>query len=810
MKFGYFDDEAKEYVITTPKTPLPWINYLGSQDFFGLFSNTAGGYDFYKDAKLLRLTRYRYNNCPLDNGGRYYYIKDGDTIWNPGWQPTQTPLDSYSCRHGLGYSVITGSKNGVEAKLEAFVPVGDSCEINRITLTNDSDVTKTLDLFSMVEFCLWNAEDDSTNFQRNFSTGEVEVIGSTIYHKTEYRERRNHYAVYSVNKPIEGFDTSRDAFVGVYNGFANPEAVLEGKSRNSVAHGWALVGSHHLKVTLTPGACEDFVFVLGYCENPVDQKFEAPGIINKKPANELLAKYKTSAQVDAALDDLHNYWNKLLSTYRVDTEDERLNRLVNVWNQYQCMVTFNMSRSASYFESGMGRGMGFRDSCQDLLGFVHLIPERARERIIDIANTQFEDGSTYHQYQPLTKKGNAAIGGGFNDDPLWLIACVSAYIRETGDFSILDEKCAFDSDFSKAVPLMEHLDRSFSYTTKNRGPHKLPLIGRADWNDCLNLNCFSAEPGESFQITGPSEGPVAESVFIAGMYVKYGKEYSDLLRATGNTARADEVDQLVADMTAAIEDAGWDGEWFIRAYDANSNPVGSHVCEEGQIYIEPQGMCVMAGVGVDNGKAQKALDSVKERLDTKYGIVLLQPAYTKYHLELGEISSYPPGYKENAGIFCHNNPWIACAEAVMGHGDRAFEVFKKTCPVYLEEISEIHRTEPYVYCQMVAGCDAPTHGEGKNSWLTGTAAWTFTCISQYLLGIQPTLQGLQLNPCIPHDMKGYKLDRTYRGTTYHITFDNTAGVEKGVKSVTVDGAPIEGNILPLTDKKEVEVVVTMG
>ncbi len=810
MKFGYFDDEAKEYVITTPKTPLPWINYLGSQDFFGLFSNTAGGYDFYKDAKLLRLTRYRYNDCPLDCGGRYYYIKDGDTIWNPGWQPTQTPLDSYSCRHGLGYSIITGSKNGVEAKMEAFVPVKDSCEINRITLTNDSNETKNLDLFSMVEFCLWNAEDDSTNFQRNFSTGEVEVIGSTIYHKTEYRERRRHYAVYSVNKPIEGFDTSRDAFVGVYNGFANPEAVLEGKSRNSVAHGWALVGSHHLKVTLAPGASEDFVFVLGYCENPVEEKFEAPGIINKKPANELLAKYQTSAQVDAALDELHTYWTKLLSTYRVDTEDERLNRLVNVWNQYQCMVTFNMSRSASYFESGMGRGMGFRDSCQDLLGFVHLIPERARERIIDIANTQFEDGSTYHQYQPLTKKGNAAIGGGFNDDPLWLIACVSAYIRETGDFSILDEKCAFDSDFSKAVPLMEHLDRSFNYTTKNRGPHKLPLIGRADGNDCLNLNCFSAEPGESFQITGPSEGPVAESVFIAGMYVKYGKEYSDLLRATGNDKRADEVDSLVAEMTTAIEGAGWDGEWFVRAYDANSNPVGSHTCEEGQIYIEPQGMCVMAGVGVDNGKAQKALDSVKERLDTKYGIVLLQPAYTKYHLELGEISSYPPGYKENAGIFCHNNPWIACAEAVMGHGDRAFEVFKKTCPVYLEEISEIHRTEPYVYCQMVAGCDAPSHGEGKNSWLTGTAAWTFTCISQYLLGIQPTLQGLQLNPCIPHDMAGYKLDRTYRGTTYHITFDNTAGVEKGVKSVVVDGSPIDGNILPLTDKKEVNVVVTMG
>lgn len=811
MKYGHFDDAAREYVIDTPRTPLPWINYLGSTDFFSLISNTAGGYSFYKDAKLLRLTRYRYNNCPLDNGGRYYYIKDGDTVWNPGWQPVQTELDEYSCRHGMGYTRITGVKNQIEASLLAFVPLHDSCEINRLVITNKSDTKRHLDLFSFVEFCLWNAQDDMSNFQRNFSTGEVEVIGSTIYHKTEYRERRNHYAIYTVNCPVDGFDTSRDEFIGVYNGFSDPQVVKEGKSHNSIAHGWQPIGSHHISIDLEPGESKSYIFLLGYCENPKDQKWEAPNVINKTPAKKLIEAYSTDAQVDAAYDELNKYWNELLSRYTLTSKDEKLNRVVNIWNQYQCMVTFNMSRSASYYESGLGRGMGFRDSCQDLLGFVHLIPDRARARIIDIANTQFEDGSTYHQYQPLTKRGNADIGGGFNDDPLWLIAGTSAYLRETGDYSILDEKCDFDNDHSKAAPLMEHLRRSFGFTTTHLGPHSLPLIGRADWNDCLNLNCFSEEPGESFQTFGPSEGPVAESVFIAGMYVKYGNEYADICDHLGLKDEAADVRSKVADMTKAVESAGWDGEWFIRAFDAYGNPVGSHVCEEGQIYIEPQGMCVMAGIGKDDGKAEQALESVKERLDSKFGIMLHQPAYTKYHVELGEISSYPPGYKENAGIFCHNNPWIACAETVVGHGNRAFEVFKKTCPIYLEDISEIHRTEPYVYCQMVAGRDAATFGEGKNSWLTGTAAWTFTTISQYILGIYPTLDGLSVNPCIPSDVDKYTVDRIYRGATYHITVLNPSHVEKGIKSLTVDGVKVDGNVItPAAAGSEVNVTAEMG
>lgn len=811
MKFGYFDDARQEYVITSPTTPLPWINYLGCENFFSLISNTCGGYSFYKDAKLLRLTRYRYNNIPTDTNGRYYYIKDGDTIWNPGWQPVQTELDSYSCRHGLGYSVFTSTKNELTAELTAFVPLNNNCEINRLTLKNTSNQAKDISLFSYIEFCLWNAVDDMTNFQRNFSIGEVEIEGSAIYHKTEYRERRNHYAVYAVNTAIDGYDTDRDSFLGAYRGVNRPIVVEQGKSTNSKASGWAPIGSHNINVTLQPGEEMSYVFVLGYLEIDEDNKWEAPGVINKAPAKEMLAKFETNEQVETALDELKEHWTTLLSKYTVETNDDKLTRMVNTWNQYQCMVTFNMSRSASYYESGTGRGMGFRDSCQDLLGFVHLIPDRARERIIDIASTQFEDGSAYHQYQPLTKKGNMDIGSGFNDDPLWLIAGVSAYIKETGDFGILEESVPFDNDESKAQPLMEHLRRSFNFTRTNLGPHGLPLIGRADWNDCLNLNCFSKTPGESFQTCSNFESGKAESVFIAGMFVRYGKEYAELCKRTGNQAEAELVLAAVDKMYDAVLENGWDGEWFLRAYDAFSEKIGSKECEDGQIFIEPQGFCVLAGIGVKEGLAEKALNSVKERLDTKYGVMLLQPAYKDYHLNLGEVSSYPPGYKENAGIFCHNNPWVSIAETVIGRGDRAFEIYKKTCPAYVEDISEIHRTEPYVYSQMVAGADAPRHGEAKNSWLTGTAAWTFVNVSQYIIGIRPEFDGLVVDPCIPSDMPGFKATRIFREATYNITVENPNGAQKGVAKLVVDGQEMSGNIIPFVDgKKEYNVTITLG
>ena len=811
MKFGHFDDVNKEYVITSPRTPLPWINYLGCEDFFSLKSNTCGGYSFYKDAKLLRLTRYRYNNVPLDSNGLYYFIKDGDTVWNPGWMPTKTELDDYKCRHGLGYSIFEGKKNGISAVLTDFVPMCTACEVNKLTLTNESDEKKDFTLFSYVEFCLWNAMDDMTNFQRNFSTGEVEIHGSTIYHKTEYRERRNHYAIFSVNADIDGFDTDRDSFLGAYGENRAPEVVMTGKAKNSVASGWAPVGSHQINISLAPGESRDLVFVLGYVENKKDEKWEGLNKVNRKPAEAMLAKFDTTEKADQALADLKAYWNGLLSHFTVSSSEEKLDRMVNVWHQYQCMVTFNMSRSASYFESGIGRGMGFRDSCQDLLGFVHLIPDRARQRILDIASTQFEDGSAYHQYQPLTKKGNADIGSGFNDDPLWLIAGTAAYIKETGDYSILDEITPYDNDASKATDFMEHLRRSFNYTVNHLGPHGLPLIGRADWNDCLNLNCFSEEPGESFQTFGPSEGPNAESVFIAGMFVKYGKDYAAICRHRGLEEEAKEAEKQIEKMEQTVLDAGWDGEWYLRAYDHYKHKVGSKECEEGKIFIEPQGFCVIAEIGLKDGYCLKAMESVEKHLDTKYGIVLLQPCYTKYHVELGEITSYPGGYKENAGIFCHNNPWISIAETVVGRGNRAWQVYTRTCPAYIEDISEIHRTEPYVYSQMIAGKDAPNFGEAKNSWLTGTAAWTFLDVSQYILGIRPDYDGLVVDPCIPASLDGFSAKRDFRGVTYHITVKNPNGAEKGVASMTVDGTPVEGNMIPFDgSKKEVQVEVVMG
>ena len=812
MQYGNFDDALREYVIDTPRTPLPWINYLGSEDFFALVSNTAGGYCFYKDARLRRLTRYRYNGSPLDADGFHIYLRQEDgTLWNPGWQPVQRELDSYQCRHGLGYTVIRGSLGGITAEQTLLVPRQDSCLLLQLELTNTSEQERHITVFPYIEFCLWDAMDDSSNFQRNFSTGEVEVTPRAIYHKTEYRERRDHYAVLWADRDYDGFDTSRDAFLGVYGSPAAPAAAVSGRCTGSVAHGWAPVGAMEFQLTLKPGEKQRILLGLGYVENPEAEKFTAPGVINKEKALAMMEKYSAPGSFDAALEALKEFWGGLLSLYQADTGDEKVDRMVNIWNQYQCMVTFNMSRSASYFESGMGRGMGFRDSCQDLLGFVHMIPEKARQRLLDIAATQFPDGSAYHQYQPLTKKGNLAVGSGFNDDPLWLVAGTDAYLKETGDFSILEAQVPFDNDESLAQPLLEHLRRSVHYTITHLGPHGLPLIGRADWNDCLNLNCFSAHPGESFQITGPSEGPVAESVFIGGMFVKYGSAYAELCGKLGLAEEAAQVGQAVGDMEKAVLTAGWDGAWFRRAYDAYGEPVGSHLCREGQIFIEPQGMCVMAGIGKESGQAAQALKSVEERLDTKYGIVLLQPAYTQYYLNLGEISSYPPGYKENAGIFCHNNPWIVCAEAELGHGDRAFQVYRRTCPAYTEAISEIHRTEPYVYSQMVAGRDAPTFGEAKNSWLTGTAAWTFLSISQSILGVQPTLDGLRIDPCVPESWKNFRVRRCYRGAWYEIHVTNPKGVQKGVAAVTVDGASISGNVLPVAEPgSRVAVEVTLG
>ena len=799
MKYGHFDDTLREYVIDTPATPLPWINYLGSSDFFSIISNTGGGYCFYKDAKLRRLTRYRYNNVPYDQDGRHYYIKDEGTLWNPGFLPCKTALDSYKCRHGLNYTIFESTKNDLSVKLTCFVPLNDTCEINMMTVKNAGRSEKSIQLYSAIEWCLWDTVDDSQNFQRNLSIGEVEIDGSALYHKSEYRERRDHYAFYSVNAPVNGYDTDRESFIGRFGSWEAPKMVQMGQSGGSNASGWAPIASHRIDLTLAPGEEKSFIFIIGYVENDQKDKWESKGVINKTKAKAIMARYADTAAVESAFQALKDHWSQLLERFCITSPNDKLNRMVNIWHQYQCMMTFNLSRSASYFESGVGRGMGFRDSCQDLLGFVHLVPERARQRILDIAAVQFEDGSTYHQYQPLTKRGNADVGTGFNDDPLWLVACTAAYIRETGKADILDELVPFDNQPGSEEPLFEHLRRSINYTVTHKGPHGLPLIGRADWNDCLNLNCFSDKPGESFQTVANFESGKAESVLIAGIFVKYAKEYADLCRFYGSKEESDAVLREVDTISQAVLDNGWDGEWFLRAYDAFENKIGSHECEEGQIFIEPQGFCVMAGIGIEEGYAERALVSVRKRLLNDFGIELLGPCYSEYHKELGEITSYPESYKENGSVFCHNNPWVSIAETKLGHAEEAFDTYRRSCPAYVEEFSEIHRTEPYVYSQMIAGRKAPRYGEAKNSWLTGTAAWTFVCVSQALLGIAPHYNGLMIDPCVPAELSSYTVKRQFRGALYTVTVHNTG---KKAFEMKVDGKPVNGNIIPFEDGKE--------
>ncbi len=807
MRFGHFDDEASEYVITTPRTPAPWINYLGSEKFFSLVSHTAGGYSFHRDARLRRLTRYRYNNLPADTGGRYLYVHDAGDVWTPTWLPTRAELDRFEARHGLGYTRIVGERNAIEVDTLLFVPFGEDAEVQRVRVTNTGSAGKEIGLFSYVEFCLWNAYDDQTNYQRNLSIGEVEVEqdgphGTAVYHRSEYRERRDHYAVFAVNTRADGFDTDRDTFVGPFNSLAEAAVPRAGASANSVASGWYPIGSHGLTLSLAPGESRDLVYVLGYIENPHGEKWAdtARQVVNKERAHALLGRFATAGRADAAFEELREHWRALLDTYRVRSTDAKLDRMVNVWNQYQCMVTFNMSRSASYFETGIGRGMGFRDSNQDLLGFVHLVPDRARERILDIAATQLPDGSAYHQYQPLTKRGNDDVGSGFNDDPLWLVAGVVGYLKETGDLGILDEQVPFDNDPALAEPMFEHLRRSFDFTASNRGPHGLPLIGRADWNDCLNLNCFSSTPGESFQTTENQAGGEAESVFIAAQFVLYGTQYAELARRTGRADEAARAEAIVAEVRAAVLEHGWDGRWFLRAYDYYGNPVGTHADDEGRIWIEPQGMAVMAGLGLGSGPddsqspAIRALDAVEDLLGTPHGLVLLHPAYTTYRIELGEVSTYPPGYKENGGVFCHNNPWVIIAEAMVGRGARAFDHYRRITPAYREEISEVHRLEPYVYAQMIAGKEAVRAGEAKNSWLTGTAAWSFVAVSQHLLGVRPDYDGLVVDPQIGPDVPRWTVTRRARGATYVIDVTNS-GTPGARARLVVDGVPIEGQLV---------------
>lgn len=793
--YGHFDRAQREYVISQPLTPLPWINYLGNTAFYSILSNTGGGYSFYRDAKLRRLTRYRYDSVPLDSVGKYLYIADGHTTWNPGYRPSQTPLDHYECRHGLGYTCFRSAKNGLRAELQVFVVDDDDVELQVLTLSNDTPAVKSVSVFSFVEWCQWNAEDDSGNLQRNLSLAECLVDGAMICHVTGYRERRSHYCYHTVNRPIAGFDTDRSAFLGNYGDLKDPAVVRVRRSNNSMVHGWWPIASLAVRVTLQPGESQEIAFATGFAQNAPADKWNADGTPNVSAARRVRARLHDKEYLASTRARLRQRWDAILNVQQVSTPDPQLSELVNTWNPYQCMVNFNLARSASLFETGRGRGIGFRDSNQDCLGVVHIAPGEVRQRLMHLAATQKSDGSSYHQYQPLTRTGNSEIGGGFNDDPLWLVLSVAAYVRETADLGFLDEIVAFEDAPQGRATMREHLEASLRYTLERLGVHGLPLIGRADWNDCLNLNAHSTDPDESFQ-TGPirSSGR-AESVMIAALFVLAAREFAALADALRDGDAATRYRGDAQDMTTAIEAHGWDGSWFLRAYDHEGRAVGSRSNEAGQIFLEPQALCAMAGVGAAAGLIDKALDSVSERLACGFGVQLLDPPYREYHSELGEITTYLPGYKENGAVFCHTNPWLIIGEALRGRSDRAMQYLRAIAPTYQLD-PDTRRTEPYVYAQMVAGLPAARPGEAKNSWLTGSASWSYVAVTQYILGVRASLAGLVIDPCVPPEWTQFSVVREFRGATYRIEVFNPRRTGRGVRRMLVDDQPVAGNVIP--------------
>ena len=780
MKYGFFDDKNREYVITRPDTPLPWINYLGVDKYCGLMSNTAGGYSFYGDAAQRRILRYRYNNVPSDRPGRYIYIRDNDKedYWSASWQPTNKDLKKYKyeCRHGLSYTKIKAEYSQIQSEATYFVPVGAAHEIWRIKLKNNSSKPRKMSLFTYVEFCLWDAMNDMTDFQYNLNIGRTEFKNNAMYHTTLYNMHKHQFAYFWADKKVASYDGVRQDFTGPYRGEANPIAVERGKCSNTLAVGWAPFGGLHINVNLKAKEEKEVTFVLGYCDDMGKEE-------------KVFEKYSKKGAVDQELKTLAGYWENNLQKYQCETPDPTVNSMVNVWNQYQCMTTFNWSRSASYYEAGGERGMGFRDSNQDTLGFVHMIPNKVHDRLVDIASVQFPEGRAHHGYSPLTKKGSRE---GYGDDHLWLVQAVHNYIKETGDIRFLDEIVPYN-DGSKGK-MYEHIQKAVEYSWNNTGYHGLPKAGFADWTDCLNLS-------------GPKGMGV--SVMIACQFVLGANLLSELAQRSGRVLDVEKYKNMADEMKDRINKKAWDGEWYLRAFDDNGTPVGTNESKEAKIWLESNTWAVMTGVA-EGDRAEITLDSIKKHLDTKYCIVLFDPALSEYHPELGNDSVFPGGLKENAAIFCHTNPWAMVAEAMTGRAANAFKYWKTIAPAANNEIADKHWTEPYVYSQMIAGKAHKDFGQAKNSWLTGTAAWNIVAISQYILGIRETFDGLMIDPCIPSSWKGFTVSREFRGTKYNFTVKNPSKASKGIKKMSVDGKEIKGNIVPIEkNKKEVNIEVVM-
>ena len=783
--YGYFDPAAREYVITRPDTPTPWINYLGEGRYGGIISNTAGGFSFDRDPKNRRLTRYRYNGIPADQPGRYVYLRDQETgeYWSPTWQPIPArELESYECRHGAAYTRIRSRYQAIAAELLYFVPPGASCEVWQLTVKNLGSQPRRLRSFSYAEFGYFDALTDMTNLDWAAHIVHSRVEEGVVYTSTQFRPETIFFAA---SRPPAGFDTDREVFIGRARDLSNPQVVESGLPQGSLApRGNNIAGLCH-DLELAPGEETVLIYVLGTGE--------------ERPAMQAeISRFRQPGEVAAASRALKADWAAYLGTFSVHTPDAEMNAMLNFWNPLQCRTTLYWSRFVSAYESGLGRGMGTRDSAQDTLATVQSEPLLARRTLEALWRLQFLDGHTWHQFFPLTGEGGPGLAGEFpdwpqwfSDDHLWLVIASAAYLRETGDFAYLDHKVAYWDGSAADESVWAHLLQAVQFTLDHRGPHGLPRLGFSDWDDTMNLDHGSG---------------LAESVWCGQQFCRAVLDLAEVCAALGKADERRRFLDLHAEMAARINAACWDGEWYARAYDDQGLPVGVRSEAFHQINLNTQTWAVLGDAG-PRARQEEAMHSADQRLNTPYGVRLLAPAYRAFDERIRGTTTYPPGAKENGSIFCHANAWAIAAAARLGWGDRAYQYYRQVLPLARSD-ADTYLAEPYVYCQNICGPEHPQYGMGRNSWLTGTAAWTYLAGTQYLLGIRPTFSGLQIAPVLPQAWPGFTARRVFRGVTYHIAVRRARrGATPGL---WVDGQPLAGDIVPFPAAGVREVRVELG
>lgn len=794
MTAGYFDDKNREYVITTPELPVKWINYLGSLDFGGFVDHNGGGVLCQGDPALNRICKYIPQLPSGDMNGQTAYVRvleGGDyKVFSPFYSPVLEKLDSYECRVGLGYNRYTVRAMGLECEVTVFIPHGERREIRLYKITNISKNIIEVDLIPVVEYTHFDALKQFTNADWVPQTMQSRLIensdGLKVLSQYAFMKKGIAENYFSSDRGFSSFESDRAVFLGRY-GYGSwkfPDSLKNKELANSQANRGDNIAALMIHGgVLHPGESFDTITQLGQTADISKEwskidKFFKPG--NVKSEQKVLA----------------NFWSKYLDVFQVETPDSAFNSMINIHNPHQCYITGTWSRSLSSYQLGLGnRGLGFRDSSQDSLGMLSGSPEASLLLIEKLLSVQCSDGHAMHQFFPLTMEANEGDSREdddrpdyYGDDHLWIVLAVIGYVKETGDFSFLDKRIKF-YDSTEEASVLEHLTRSLSFTKENTGSHGLPLLGFADWNDTINLP------------TG------AESFFIANLYGTAVNEIIGLFDYLGNKSLAADYRKDWTAMQSVFKETAWDGAWYKRYFDENGLSLGSHKNQYGQIYVNGQSWSVISGFASKENAIQ-ALDSVAEKLNTVNGIKLSSPGYNGFDDHIGGVSTYPPGAKENGGIFLHSNPWMMIAETIMGNGDRAFQYYKQINPAEKNDNIEMYELEPYVYAQNFLGDEHPQFGLARNSWLSGTASWVYQAASKYILGILPDYNGLWINPCIPKNWNKFNVRRTFRGRNFDIKVWNKNGTSKGVSKVFLNGELLDSNFIPLEttrDKNLVEV-----